>query len=280
MTEWDACGYARISALQQAMATEVLALLKLNGSERVLDVGCGNGKVTAEIASRVPAGTVLGVDSSADMIASARHQFGPELRPNLSFEVAEARQLLFRHEFDLVVSFNALHWVSEQEQALRSIRSALKSSGTAQLRLVPAGQRKSLENVIEETRLSSRWASYYRGFSDPYLHLTPEQYRALAEQNGFHVERIHTEDKAWDFQSRLPSWPLGRLPSLNGLNFYPSLNASRSSVTSWIATGPWRPIDPATRIPSSSIRWISRFRRPKKTRHQTGHAKKASRVPT
>ena len=44
MTEWDACGYARISALQQAMATEVLALLKLNGSERVLDVGCGNGK--------------------------------------------------------------------------------------------------------------------------------------------------------------------------------------------------------------------------------------------
>jgi trans-aconitate 2-methyltransferase len=184
------------------MATEVLALLKLNGSERVLDVGCGNGKVTAEIASRVPAGTVLGVDSSADMIASARHQFGPEVRPNLRFEVAEARQLPFRHEFDLVVSFNALHWVPEQEQALRSIRSALKSSGTAQLRLVPAGQRKSLENVIEETRLSSRWARYFHRFSDPYLHLTPEQYRALAEENGFRVERIHTADKAWDFQSR------------------------------------------------------------------------------
>ena len=221
MTEWDACGYARISALQQTMATEVLALLKLNGSERVLDVGCGNGKVTAEIASRVPAGTVLGVDSSADMIASARHQFGPEVRPNLRFEVAEARQLFFRHEFDLVVSFNALHWVSEQEQALRSIRSALKSSGTAQLRLVPAGQRKSLENVIEETRLSSRWASYYRGFSDPYLHLTPEQYRALAEQNGFHVERIHTEDKAWDFQSRLAFVAFGSVTFVEWTQFLP-----------------------------------------------------------
>ena len=78
MTEWDASGYARISGLQQAMASEVLALLDLKGSERVLDVGCGNGKVTAEIASRVPDGTVLGVDSSAEMIASARHQFGPE----------------------------------------------------------------------------------------------------------------------------------------------------------------------------------------------------------
>ena len=77
MTEWDASGYATISGLQQAMAREVLALLKLQGSERVLDVGCGNGKVTAEIASRVPAGTVLGVDSSAEMIASARRSSDP-----------------------------------------------------------------------------------------------------------------------------------------------------------------------------------------------------------
>lgn len=221
MTEWDACGYARISGLQQAMASEVLALLKLNGSERVLDVGCGNGKVTAEIASRVPAGTVLGVDSSADMIASARHQFGPEVRPNLRFEVADARQLPVCHEFDRVVSFNALHWVPEQEQALRSIRSALKSEGKAQLRLVPAGQRKSLENVIEETRLSSRWARYYHGFSDPYLHLTPEEYRAISEKNELHVERVHTEAKAWDFQSRSAFAAFGSVTFVEWTRFLP-----------------------------------------------------------
>ena len=221
MTEWDASGYARISGLQQAMAREVLALLDLKGSERVLDVGCGNGKVTAEIASRVPAGTVLGVDSSAEMIASARHQFGPEVRPNLRFEVADARQLPFRREFDLVVSFNALHWVPEQEQALRSIRSVLSSHGTAQLRLVPAGQRKSLENVIEETRLSSRWARYYHRFSDPYLHLTPEQYQALAEKNGFHIDRVHTEAKAWDFESRAAFVAFGSVTFVEWTQFLP-----------------------------------------------------------
>jgi trans-aconitate 2-methyltransferase len=221
MTEWDASGYARISELQQAMAKEVLALLDLKGSERVLDVGCGNGTVTAEIASRVPDGTVLAVDSSADMIASARHQFGPDARPNLRFEVADARQLPFRHEFDLVVSFNALHWVPEQEQALRSIRSALRPAGTAQLRLVPAGKRKSLENVIEDTRLSSRWARYYNGFNDPYLHLTPEQYRALAEQNGFHIERIHTEAKAWDFQTRSAFVAFGSVTFIEWTQFIP-----------------------------------------------------------
>ena len=69
MTEWDAAGYSRISSLQAAMAKEVLALLDLNGSERILDVGCGEGKITAEIASRVPRGSVVGIDPSHDMSA-------------------------------------------------------------------------------------------------------------------------------------------------------------------------------------------------------------------
>jgi trans-aconitate 2-methyltransferase len=55
--------------------------------------------------------------------------------------------------------------------------------------------------VIEETRLSANWVRYFKDFRDPYLHLTPEQYGALAERNGLHVRRIDTEDKAWDFKS-------------------------------------------------------------------------------
>ena len=57
------------------MAQEVLALLDLNGSERILDVGCGEGKITAEIASRVPRGLVVGVDPSHDMIGFAKKHF-------------------------------------------------------------------------------------------------------------------------------------------------------------------------------------------------------------
>lgn len=200
MTEWNAPEYARLSALQAAMAQEVLALLELNGTERILDIGCGNGKVTAEIAARVPNGTVLGVDASAAMVAfAAAHN---NSAPNLQFAVADARHLAFEQEFDLVVSFNALHWISEQAEPLQSIRRALKPDGLARLRLVPKGERRSLENVIEETRLSQRWSDYFTTFHDPYLHLTPEQYGVLAEQCGLHVSRTHTEAKAWEFQSR------------------------------------------------------------------------------
>jgi trans-aconitate 2-methyltransferase len=87
MTEWNAAEYYRRSSLQEAMAQEVLALLDLNGSERILDVGCGDGKITAEIATHAPRSSVVGVDPSRDMIRFAESHFGPATRPNLRFEV-------------------------------------------------------------------------------------------------------------------------------------------------------------------------------------------------
>ncbi len=202
MTEWNAPGYARIAQLQEVMAAEALALLKLNGAERVLDVGCGNGKVTAQIATRVPRGAVVGIDPSSEMIAFASNQFASTTYPNLRFQTGDARNLPFCDEFDLVASFNALHWIPDQDTALRSIRRTMTPNGVAQLRLVPAGKRKSLENVIEETRCLPRWANAFKNFRDPYLHWTPEEYSAAAERNHFLVENICREDKAWDFKSR------------------------------------------------------------------------------
>jgi trans-aconitate 2-methyltransferase len=202
MTEWNAAEYAKRSRLQETMANEVLALLDLEGVQRVLDVGCGDGKITVQIAARVRGGSVVGVDPSTDMIAFASSHFPPVSHGNLRFEVADARDLPFSAEFDLVVSFNALHWIADQDAALRSIRAAMTSDARAHFRLVPQGERKSIETVVEETRRSPRWAGYFDDFRDPYLRMTPEQYAAAAERNRFHVIRIHTEAKSWDFESR------------------------------------------------------------------------------
>lgn len=199
MTEWDAAEYARHSSLQAAMAQEVMSLLDLDGAERILDVGCGDGKITAQIADRNRKGSVVGIDPSRDMIDFAQTHFA---LPNLRFQVADARRLSFQNQFDLVVSFNALHWIPEQEAALRSIRTALIAGGRAQLRLVPAGARKSLEAVVEETRRTSRWKAHFQSFDDPYLRLTANEYAALAERSGFRVVQVSTKDHSWNFGSR------------------------------------------------------------------------------
>lgn len=202
MTEWNAAQYDHISALQHAMAQQVLALLALKGSERVLDIGCGNGKVTAEIAARLPHGSILGVDASREMVAFAQRQFPPPAHPNLRFDTGDARNLVFDPPFDVVVSFNALHWIPDQDTALNSIHASLKPGGTAQLRLVPSGERKSLETVLEETRQTARWAEYFQDFRDPYLRWNTDQYRAAAERHGFTVRSIQTRLNAWNFETR------------------------------------------------------------------------------
>jgi trans-aconitate 2-methyltransferase len=202
MEEWNASEYNQNSTLQAAMAEEQLGQLKLEGVERVLDVGCGDGKITAEIASRVPRGSVLGVDPSQNMVAFATRQFGPATQANLRFEVADVRRLTYRREFDRVVSFNALHWVPEQGEALRSIRAALTDAGQALLRFVPEGPRKSIEDVLEDVRHTARWAGYFTDFQKPYAHFSPQEYQDLATHYGFRVLRMGLEDRSWDFQTR------------------------------------------------------------------------------
>ena len=201
MTEWNATEYSRRSALQKWLADKSLAGLDLAGTERVLDVGCGDGKITAEIAERLPGGSIVGIDPSTRMIAFAREHFVAG-HANLGFEVGDATRLSYRDAFDLVVSFNALHWVRDQAAALRCIRDAMRPAGRAFLQLVALGARESLEAVIEETREFARWSRHFTDYRRPYLHLPPDEYRRMAEGSGLRVDRLDVALEAWDFGSR------------------------------------------------------------------------------
>ncbi len=75
--DWDASTYDRVSAPQEAMGREVLDRLALDGSETVLDAGCGTGRVTAVLAERLPRGRVIAVDGSPAMVEEARARLGP-----------------------------------------------------------------------------------------------------------------------------------------------------------------------------------------------------------
>ncbi len=99
MYEWDPEDYHRSSTGQQRMAMELLSGVQLSGDERILDIGCGDGKITAYIAGLVPHGSALGIDQSTDMIAFARRAFPMEEYPNLSFQMGDASRLNFREEF-------------------------------------------------------------------------------------------------------------------------------------------------------------------------------------
>src|SRR5690554_921808 len=98
---WDAVDYAKNSTSQYAWAKELIPKLQLQGTESLLDIGCGDGKVSALLATYLPHGEVVGVDSSPEMILLARRSY-PQIRyPNLTFLKMDARELTFQERFDV-----------------------------------------------------------------------------------------------------------------------------------------------------------------------------------
>lgn len=200
MADWDGAGYAHISELQRAMATASLESVAVAGGERILDVGCGDGYVTRLIASRVPDGSVLGVDPSPRMIEVARA--ADDQLSNVSFETADVRTMAYGPDFDLVVSFNALHWVTDQAAAWRNIAAALRPGGRVLVQFVCHGPRPSVERVAMTATRDPRWSAAFTGFAQPYVHLDPAELAGIARGAGLEVAEQSVVDREWDFGSR------------------------------------------------------------------------------
>src|SRR5579875_671222 len=116
---WLAERYAANAAFVPALGTAALALLAPQPGERILDLGCGDGVLTAKIAA---AGAAVAVDAAPDMVRAARAR-------GLDARVMDGRALAFAGEFDAVFSNAALHWMREADAVLAGVFRALKPGG-------------------------------------------------------------------------------------------------------------------------------------------------------
>ena len=183
------------------MAAQALELVEFRGDEHVLDIGCGDGRISARIAAqRVPRGSVCGIDASPDMIEFAQRRYGGVA--NLHFRVADAREMRLDGGFDAITSFNELHWVPDLTPVLQSLRAALVPDGRAWLRLVTQGPVTSIETVAEQVRRDPAWAPLFAGFENPCLRLDAEQVAARALGAGLGVLSLRTRLQTWNFGSR------------------------------------------------------------------------------
>ena len=183
---WNARDYAKNSSGQFEWAQELIAKLDLQGSESILDIGCGDGKITYRLAVAAKNGYVLGIDQSQEMIRIAIEQFPPAKYPNLSFLRMNATDIRVSQKFDVAFSNATLHWVKDQVAVLRGVRKCLKSGGKILFQMGGRGNAADVFVVIQGMLQHKRWGSYYEGFIPPYNFYGPEEYEVWLLESGFH----------------------------------------------------------------------------------------------
>lgn len=206
--QWNAVDYAKSSAAQQHWARELIRKLKLKGDETLIDIGCGDGKVSAEIAAAVPNGSVLGIDSSDSMIALARSHYPAEAFPNLRFRLEDARTLSFRNEFDVVFSNATLHWILDQQAVLRGIYNSLKRKGKVLLQMGGRGNAADVLAVFDEMMHTDEWRHYFIGFDFSYGFFGPDEYSSWLRESGLQSSRVELipKDMTYNDTGGLEAW--------------------------------------------------------------------------
>ncbi len=209
---WNAEYYKKHSGSQFQLGMRVLDSLQFKVDERVLDVGCGEGRLTVEIARRIPKGKILGIDISANMIREAQKTYRDVL--NVSFGRIDATEFDIKDVFDRAVSLETFHWIEDQPKALKNIYAALKSGGHLYILMKP-----SRKNPIFEAMESKKWSSVLQQSKAYFQGHSPETITPLLERCGFvNIDaRIKANECVFKNQKDLCDWLMGWVPYATGL---------------------------------------------------------------
>ena len=213
MNTWDGEYYKQHASAQEKRALKILKKIPFQGNEHILDIGCGDGKVTKYMAEKVPNGSVIGIDLSEGMIQQAKKEFKDI--SNLDFSIQNAEKFSFAEKFDLITSFNALHWVNSHEKVVERIKASLNEQGKVFL-LMASGQKNPFVDQILSQRSNK---SHFQRLFDFHDKMMNVDYEKLLLHQGFKIDELLVTDEAHkfhsvsDLQEHLLTW----LPSVSDL---------------------------------------------------------------
>jgi trans-aconitate 2-methyltransferase len=204
---WDPDCYARFGAERRQPWEDLVALLSPLVRPRVLDLGCGDGALTAELHARLVASQTVGVDSSVAMLERAAARAGGGLR----FEVGDAATWSGQ-PFDLVFSNAALHWVPDHGSLLPRLAAMVAPGGQLAVQ-VPMNEHHPSHVEAASTAAEPPFAAALAGFRRVSPVRAPEWYAETLFQLGFTGRRVRLEVYGHPLASRdeIVEWVRGSL---------------------------------------------------------------------
>ena len=182
---WDATKYDVYGTFVWRLGADLIELLDPRPDERILDVGCGTGHLTAKIAEA--GAEMLGIDASQAMIERARSNY-----PLLRFEVLDALEMDLGGQFDAVFSNAALHWITKPEIAVSKIFDALKPGGRF---VAEFGGEGNISTIIAAIHRACEQVGAPVTSDDSWYFPSVFEYSRLLEHAGFTVESAHLFDR-------------------------------------------------------------------------------------
>lgn len=176
--QWKSALYESKHSFVWQYGAECLELLSPQQDDRILDLGCGTGQLTQEIATH--GAIVIGIDQAPTMIAQARHNY-----PNLQFEVADATDFHFEEPFDAIFSNATLHWIKQPERVIACIWKALKPGGRFVAEFGGKGNIKTVTAAIDKTLEAAGYP--VKPELNPWYFPSLGEYTTLLEKQGFSV---------------------------------------------------------------------------------------------
>jgi trans-aconitate 2-methyltransferase len=169
--DWDAASYDRVSDPQFGWALEQLERLPLQGHETVLDAGCGSGRVTAELARRLPAGKVYGVDVAPSMAAHAQEALG--YRATILCQ--DLVELELPEPVDAVFSNATFHWIKDHDALFASLRGTMKPGARLVAQCGGRGNINRFRTLADEVAAEEPFASHFSGWQGPWNYAPAEE---------------------------------------------------------------------------------------------------------
>jgi trans-aconitate 2-methyltransferase len=188
--EWNATLYHQISAPQLSWGKKVLSRVPLRGDERVLDAGCGTGRLTRDLLDALPRGQVVALDASRNMIEAARAYLQPDFPDRVEFACCDLLELPFEQQFDGIFSTASFHWVLDHERLFRNLYCALRPGGWL---CAQCGGGKNLERLLSPVRAlmaAPPYEKYFVGYRSPWEYSDAETAANRLRHAGF--EQIET----------------------------------------------------------------------------------------
>jgi trans-aconitate methyltransferase len=165
--DWQAETYHRVSSPQTAWGDKVLARLELAGNERVLDAGCGTGRLTARLLERLPAGHVIALDASPAMLEVARRELA-RFGDRVSFVQATLGKDALPEGLDVVFSTATFHWVLDHDALFTSIARALVPGGRLHAQCGGAGNLERTHALVQRVGARPVYRAALAEMSDPW----------------------------------------------------------------------------------------------------------------